>query len=203
MFIVLEGIDGAGKSTQIRFLTQLFQQHGHQVVNCADPGTTDAGIQIRQILLGRHEIKIAPKTELLLFMSARAQLVEEIIAPALAENKVVICDRFLLSSVVYQGHLGNILPETIWKLGEFVIDQSRPDLMIVLDLPAEVATQRSQGKPDRIESRGIRYLESVRRSFLAEAVKYPDLIKTVDATKSAQLVSQQVCDLVLGYLKSV
>lgn len=192
MFIALEGIDGAGKSTQIAAITQLCKRLGHGVTTCSDPGTTPAGTQIRQLLLGQHGIPIAPRTELMLFMAARAQLVAEIIEPALQRKSVVICDRFLLSSVVYQGYLGQIPPAEIWELGALVVKDTMPDVTLVLDLPAAVAATRSSAAPDRIESRGTDYLENVRRGFLREAAQHPQQIKVVDATQAADAVSQQI-----------
>lgn len=192
MFIVLEGIDGAGKSSQIAALTSLFQRYGHSVVTCADPGTTAAGMKIRELLLGQHEIAIAPRTELLLFMAARSQLVAEVIQPALDRNQVVICDRYLLSSVVYQGYLGQIPPEEIWQMGQLVVGSTVPEITLLLDLPASVAATRTSRQLDRIESRGQDYLENVRRSFLREAAKHPQAIQVIDATQSVAEVSQQI-----------
>ena len=190
MFIVLEGIDGAGKSTQIDALIQWFQRRDRDVVTCSDPGTTALGTQLRQLLLGDHQIPIAPRSELMLFMAARAQLVSEVIAPALAADRVVICDRFLLSSVVYQGYLGSIPPEEIWELGRLVVGSTVPDVTFVLDLPAEVAATRRSNAPDRIEARGLDYLENVRQCFLREARQHPDSIHVVDATRAAEQVSE-------------
>lgn len=204
MFVVLEGIDGAGKTSQIERLAEFLKAAGQHVTTCSDPGTTAAGAQIRQILLARQDIPLSPKTELLLFMAARAQLVQEVIAPALAANHSVICDRFLLSSVVYQGHLAvpsesagqphanAVTPEAIWQLGQFVIEKTRPDLIIVLDLPANIAAGRAKAKPDRIESRGSDYLEKVRQGFLTEARHYPDWIQVLDATQSPAEVAQAI-----------
>lgn len=200
MFIVLEGIDGAGKSTQIAALTQLFQRSGRDVVTCADPGTTALGTQLRQILLGDHQIPIAPRSELMLFMAARAQLVAEIIAPALAAGKVVICDRFLLSSVVYQGYLGSIPPEEIWELGRLVVGATLPEVTFVLDLPATVAATRRSKAPDRIEARGVDYLENVRQCFLREAAQETNSIHVVDATLDAEQVAKQMAQLVQSHL---
>lgn len=196
MFIVLEGIDGAGKSTQIAALQTFLQSTGHSVVTCADPGTTQAGLEIRRLLLGNHSIPIAPRTELMLFLAARAQLVAEVIEPARSRGQVVICDRFLLSSVVYQGHLGKIPPAEIWELGALVVGQSVPDLTVVLDLPATVAATRSSLAPDRIESRGADYLEAVRQGFLSEARQQPGKIRVLDATQPSDSISRQLIDLV-------
>jgi dTMP kinase len=192
MFIVLDGIDGGGKSTQIERLAGLLRDQGETVVCCADPGTTAAGLQIRQLLLNRADIALAPLTELMLFFAARAQLVAEVIAPALAAGQTVVCDRFLLSSVVYQGHLGQIPPAQIWELGRSLFGNCQPDLTLLLDLPVPVAATRTQRALDRIESRGAAYLESVRRAYLAEAAAQPDGIRVIDATPPAEAVARQI-----------
>jgi len=192
MFIVLDGIDGGGKSTQIERLAERLRARGETVVCCADPGTTAAGLQIRQLLLNRADIALAPLTELMLFFAARAQLVAEVIAPALAAGQTVVCDRFLLSSVVYQGHLGQIPPAQIWELGQRLFGDCQPDLTVVLDLPVSLAATRTQRTLDRIESRGAAYLESVRQAYLAAAAAWPEAIRIVDASPSADVVAEQI-----------
>jgi len=192
MFIVLDGIDGGGKSTQIERLAGRLRDQGETVICCADPGTTAAGLQIRQLLLNRADIALAPLTELMLFFAARAQLVAEVIAPALAAGQTVVCDRFLLSSVVYQGHLGQIPPAQIWELGQRLFGDCQPDLTLVLDLPVPLAATRTQRALDRIESRGAAYLESVRQAYLAAAAAWPDAIRIVDASPSAEVVAERI-----------
>jgi dTMP kinase len=196
MLVVLDGIDGGGKSTQIERLARHLREQGRSVVCCADPGTTAAGLQIRQLLLNRSDVPLAPLTELLLFFSARAQLVAEVIAPALRAGQTVICDRFLLSSVVYQGHLGQIPPAKIWELGRSMFSDSLPDLTIILDLPVEVAAARTQRALDRIESRGPAYLATVREAFLREAQANPESIQVVDATQTPECVAARIAELI-------
>lgn len=206
MFIVLEGIDGAGKSTQIdalaKWLETLPSSNGscHQVVRCADPGTTAAGTAIRNLLLNQTSTQIDPVAELMLFFAARAQLVSEIIAPALTSGKTVISDRFLVSSVVYQGHLGDIPPEKIWDQSQLVLQDCMPDLILVLDLPAKVAAGRGDGKEDRIESRGTDYLQKVGDAFRREAAGRPNLLKLVNATQSPEDVFSDIQKEVQAFL---
>jgi len=202
MFLVLEGIDGSGKSTQISRLAEWFRGQGQQVVCCSDPGTTPLGLQIRHWLLDSPHMPLAPKAELSLFFAARAQLIAEVIAPARLENQVVISDRFLLSSVVYQGHLGGLDPQTIWQLGNLLFAQHLPDLTIVLDLPARQSLKRTGGTPDRIEARGEEYLERVRQSFLAEAARTPQRIRVVDATAPVDDVANQLQLLIQEHWRS-
>jgi dTMP kinase len=123
-------------------------------------------------------------------------LIAEVIAPALQAGQTVICDRFLLSSVVYQGHLGQIPPASIWELGRALFRETLPELTIILDLPVEVAAARTQRALDRIESRGPQYLATVREAFLGEARANPQSIRVVDATGSPELVARQIAEVV-------
>lgn len=196
MFIVLEGIDGAGKSTQSQRLAEFLREQGRSVMCCADPGTTEAGLKIRQLLLQSVDVPLSATTELLLFFAARAQLIDEVIRPALHRGDVVICDRFLLSSVVYQGRLGAFSAQRIWDLGHRLFGECLPDLTIVLDLPVSVFVARTQRELDRIESRGPEYLEEVRAAFVAEAEEQPSQIKVVDAAGSPDSVASAIQSLV-------
>ena len=118
LFITLDGIDGGGKSTQIELLTNWLQQQGHSVQTFRDPGTTKLGTAVREILLHREDIPLANTTEMLLYMAARAQLVAELVQPALEQGHTVLCDRFLLANVVYQGYAGGLTVDAIWEVGK-------------------------------------------------------------------------------------
>src|SRR5690242_227605 len=131
LFLSLDGPDGAGKSTQLRLLADWLRGRGLPVTECTDPGGTDLGKQLRQILLG-YKGQMGLRCEALLFMASRAQLVEEIIRPALTLGHVVVCDRFLLANVVYQGHAGGLDPEELWQVGRFSTAGVQPDLALVL-----------------------------------------------------------------------
>src|SRR5437868_6589400 len=117
MFFSFDGIDGVGKSTQLELFVQWLRESGRDVVSCRDPGSTELGEAIRKILLADFETPIARRSEMLLYMAARAQLVEQVIRPALARGQVVVCDRFLLANVVYQGYAGGLDVETLWNVG--------------------------------------------------------------------------------------
>ena len=191
MFIVYEGVDGTGKSTQLSYSQKRLEESGHAVTVCRDPGSTSLGDRLREILLKRQELEIAPTSELFLFMAARSQLVEEVIRPALAEDRIVLCDRFLLSTVVYQGHAGGMEPETIWRIGESATGGLHPDLTLIFDTPIDVAMRRIGDRPDRMESRGEEYLARVRRGFLAESAQMKN-VEVIDASGDPAEIQDQV-----------
>lgn len=182
-FLSMEGMDGAGKSTQIQLLSHWLAEQGHRVVVCRDPGGTAISEEIRQILL-TTSAPVDMRTEMLLYMAARAQLVAEIIRPAIDRDEVVICDRFLLSTVVYQGHAGGLDPAMIWRVGTEGTGGLLPDWTGVLDLPLEESAKRRTGPADRIEQRSLEYYGKVRAGYLAEAERHPDRITLLNAMLS-------------------
>src|SRR5438034_6306321 len=192
MFFSFDGVDGTGKSTQIALLAEALRQRGREVVTCRDPGSTPLGERLRQILLDHHDTLIHRRSEMLLYMAARAALVEEVIRPALAAGKVVLSDRYLLANVVYQGHAGGLSPEDVWRVGEVTVAGVMPRLVFLLDMPAERAASRIQRAPDRMESQGLAYLEKVRLGFLTEAHHRPDSIAIIDADRPQQEIHADV-----------
>lgn len=184
-FLVLDGTDGCGKSTQIPLLRNALEQRGFSVVQTYDPGGTDIGEQIRKLLKYDAKGRMDVHTETMLFMASRAQLVSEVIRPALAEGKIVLCDRFVSSTCAYQGAGGYPVQE-ILKLAEYAIGQTWPDLTIVLDLPAEKGRHRtgvrngSQPAEDRFDSRSLDYYQRVREGFLALPKYYPSPVEIVN-----------------------
>lgn len=191
MFLSLDGVDGAGKTTQIERLAAWLRAAGREVVVCRDPGTTPLGDELRKILLHREDLGIDRRSEMFLYMAARAQLVEEVIRPALAAGRTVVSDRFLLANVVYQGHAGGLEPEILWQVGRVATGGLAPDLTLVLDLPLEAAAQRLGPVRDRIESRGAAYLQAVRDGFLAESRRQPR-IAVIDARGTPDEVFAQI-----------
>ena len=179
-FISLDGLDGAGKSTQSRLLADWLRTRGCDVVECADPGGTEIGDVLRQLLL-EHRGHMTLPCEALLFMASRAQLVAEVIRPALQAGKTVVCDRFLLANVVYQGHAGGLDPQKLWEIGLLATGGLEPDLTFVLDLPIDAAQSRRKTEADRMERRDGEYFAKVREGFLAEAWRRPERIRVVDA----------------------
>ncbi len=198
-FIVLDGPDGSGKSTQLALLAEHLAGYGAQVHRAHDPGGTVAGDHIRGILLDRHNSHLGPMCEVLLFMASRAQLIEEKVRPALAAGNVVLCDRFVSATVAYQGALG-VPAETIIQLGQFAVQGAWPDLTVILDVPVRVGMARigvprgKRKKPheptgrtlplfgDRMESRHLEYDQAVRRNFLklCKPGAYPGAVARVD-----------------------
>jgi dTMP kinase len=192
MFVSLDGVDGSGKSTQIRLLCDWLRSQGHDVVSCRDPGSTPLGEAIRKILLERHEMPIERGSEMLLYMAARAQLVAEVIRPALAAGKTVVSDRYLLANIVYQGHAGGLDPQAIRRVGGVATGGCQPELTIVLDMPPDAAAQRISRPRDRMEQQGAAFEQAVRAGFLAEAARQPERIVVVDANRAPQDVQDDI-----------
>lgn len=191
MFFTFDGIDGAGKSTQIRLFVDWLRGQGYSVTTCRDPGTTDAGEAIRAILLGA-DFRIDFRAEMLLYMACRAQLVQEVIRPALDRGECVVSDRFVLANVVYQGSAGGIDPDEIWKVGEIATQSLMPKLTFVLDIDPTVAAKRVGGNTDRLESRGIEYFTRVRNGFLEQATRFPDNHAVIDASEDIASIQSNI-----------
>lgn len=191
-FIVLEGIDGAGKSSQVEPLAAWLRDNGCSVTTCRDPGATPAGDAIRGILLDRHDLNLAPTAEMLLYMAARAQLVRDVIAPSLARGDWVVSDRYLLANVVYQGHAGGLDPDTIRKVGAIATGGIEPDLVLLLDVDLQTAAKRLSRPLDKLENRGDAYRARLRAGYLAEAARQPGHIAVVDATGDPDAVQARL-----------
>jgi dTMP kinase len=191
-FIVLEGIDGAGKSSQVEPLVAWLRGWGRAVTTCRDPGATAAGDAIRAILLDRHDLQLAPTSEMLLYMAARAQLVAEVIQPSLARGAWVVSDRYLLANIVYQGHAGGLDPDTIRQVGAVATCGLEPDLVLLFDVDLETAARRLARPLDKLENRGDEYRGRLRAGYLAEAARRPDRIAVVDATGDPAAVQASV-----------
>ncbi|MGA2256506.1 MAG: dTMP kinase [Thermoguttaceae bacterium] len=192
MFFSIDGGDGTGKTTQIDLFCQWLRQQGHEVVTCRDPGSTPLGEVIRDVLLHRHDLNIDRRSEMLLYMAARAQLVTELIRPALQAGKIVVADRYLLANVVYQGYGGGLDVQTLWEVGRVATGGLLPSLTFVLDLPAEVAATRIHRNPDRMEMQGLEFHTRVREGFLTEASRQPDQILVVDASRPINIVQEDL-----------
>ncbi len=191
-FLSLDGIDGTGKSTQCRLLAEWLRRRGLDVVQCADPGGTAVGTTLRDILL-HHRGELAPACEAFLFMASRAQLVAEKIRPALDAGRAVVCDRFLLANVAYQGYGAGLDVGQLWEIGRLSAGGIEPDLTIVLDLPPEAALKRRSRAPDRMEKRARDFHERVRQGFLAEARRRPEHVRVIDASGPIEVVHSLIC----------
>lgn len=191
-FVSLDGLDGTGKSTQARLLAEWLAAQKVPVTSCTDPGGTALGAELRRILLFGREHRIGTATEAMLFMASRAQLVEEVIRPALDRGEVVISDRFLLANVVYQGHAGGLSAADLWAVGRVATGGLEPDLTLVFDLPPDVAVQRRNRAADRMEAKGEEYFARVRTGFLYEVGMRPHLLRRIDAAPDADTVQRAV-----------
>jgi dTMP kinase len=181
-FIVLEGIDGAGKSSQVEPLVAWLRERGRTVTTCRDPGATPVGDAIREILLNRADLHLASTAEMLLYMAARAQLVADVIQPRLNRGEWVVSDRYLLANIVYQGHAGGLDPDTIRQVGAVATAGLEPDLVLVLDVDLDTAARRLARPLDKLENRGDAFRSRLRAGYLAEAAQRPDRVAVVDAT---------------------
>ncbi len=201
MFLSLDGIDGTGKSTQVRLLAEWLRGRGLTVTTCTDPGGTEIGAKLREILLHGRQTEMSLRTECLLFMASRAELVERMIAPALIRREIVLSDRYLLANVVYQGHAGGLPPDEVWALGRFAASDSMPDLTVVLDLPVATARARMGEKADRMESRDAAYFERVRKGFLSEAARDSARFQVIDASPSIEEVHSAIAGVIGTHLR--
>lgn len=193
MFVAFEGVDGAGKSTQVKLLGEHLERSGREVVICREPGGTSLGEELRRILLDPGSGDLQPEVEVLLFMAARAQLCNKIIRPELESGKAVISDRFLWSSVVYQGVVGGLGVEEVLSIGRVATRGLLPELTFLVDLdPAASHSGLDDG--DRMESRGIEFQRRVRDGFLALAEEFKDSFILIDGGASIDQVHQQVLD---------
>ena len=193
--VTLEGGEGAGKSTQIRLLQQWLLRAGLSVTLTREPGGTPLGEQLRNLLLDPTLGALTPSAEMLLFSAARAEAVQQVIRPALERGDVVLSDRFVDSSLVYQGYGLGLDLGFIRSVGRQVCAGVWPDLTLVLDLPPEVGAQRrsaARTRVDRIEARGPDYHLRVRRGYLDLAVHEPERVRVVDASRRAEAVQQEI-----------
>lgn len=192
MFIVMEGGDGVGKSTQLSLLQKDLEQRGYRVTVCREPGSTRLGEAIRHILLYERSVTIDRMSELLLFMAARSQVTSEVIRPALSRGEVVLADRFLLSSIVYQGYAGGLDVDSLWEIGRIATGDLRPDLTILLDMPTEESRRRLLGELDRLESESRFFHERVREGFMKEASRSESGIWVLPASQSVEELHRQI-----------
>ena len=188
LFLTLEGAEGVGKSTNIEFITQYLEQRGIEYVLTREPGGTQLGEKIRELLLAVHEEPMSELTELLLVFAARAQHLDKIIEPALAAGKWVVCDRFTDATFAYQGAGRGLSMETIGELESMVQGELQPDLTLILDLDPEIGMQRAgnRGELDRFEREQMSFFRHVRQGYLDIAQAEPERCTVIDAAKSLE-----------------
>jgi dTMP kinase len=196
-FITFEGPEGSGKSTQIKRLADRLRAQGREVVATREPGGTEIGEQIRNIVIHNSRgDEMCPEAELLLYTAARAQLVREVITPALRRGAVVLSDRYLDSSSVYQG-IGRHLPaDPVRQVNLFAVGGVMPDLTLVIDIPVEVSlariNQRASNLPDRMERVGPDFFQKIRDGYLALAREWPARVRVIDGTKSPDAIETEI-----------
>ena len=193
LFITFEGIDGCGKSTQINFLTERFAKMKKPVVKTEEPGGTAGSNEIRKILLRENNFQWSVETEALLFMAARNDHVEKVIKPSINDNKIVICDRFMDSTLVYQGMRSSRAKQL--SLDLFQLIAINPDITFLIDMEPEIALRRAlrrSTKEDRFENYGISFQSELRKNFLDIAHKNSDRIRIIDGNQTPEDVAAQI-----------
>lgn len=190
-FIVIDGPDGAGKSTQVARLAERIRSAGVPVTAVRDPGGTAIGDRIRAILLDKAHAEMAVACELMLYMASRAQLVAQTVRPALAEGHCVISDRYISSTVAYQG-AGGADTEAVRAVGELAVGGLWPELTVILDVPSDLGLGRLTGPADRMESKALQFHEKVREMFLAQANQQADRFLVVDGAGDVETVHERI-----------
>jgi dTMP kinase len=197
-FIVIDGPDGAGKSTQAALLGEYLRGCGAAIRAVRDPGGTAIGDRIRQILLDRAHGEMSVQCELMLYMASRAQLAAEVIRPALAAGMCVLSDRYISSTVAYQG-AGGVDPQAVLAAAKIAVGSTWPDLTVVLDLPSDVGLARAgrlTGGHDRMEAKGIEFHRRVREIFLDQARRQPERFVVIDAAGTPEHVQTRLREAV-------
>ena len=195
--ISFEGTEGCGKSTQIKGLAERLEAEGRTVLQTREPGGTPLGESIRHLL--QHDESgegMSPESELLLFAASRAQLTRERIAPALAAGQIVLCDRFMDSTTVYQGVARKLAPESVAAINAFAVGDVRPDLTILIDIPAAEGLKRvhrrAQGEFDRMEREAVEFFDAVRKGYLDLAATEPQRFLVLDGTQAVATLEEQI-----------
>lgn len=193
-FITFEGGEGAGKSTMLAFTRDWLVRAGFEVVVTREPGGTELGERVRELLLHAHELQMTAETEAMLMFAARAEHLERIVRPALEAGKTVLCDRFTDATYAYQGGGRGLAAERIAQLEAWVQGALRPNLTLLLDVPVNVGLKRAgaRGKPDRFERAPREFFERVRATYLERARREPQRVRVIDAGRSPAEVQQQL-----------
>ena len=202
LFITLEGIEGAGKSTVVDFIADFLSKEGHDVIKTREPGGTIIGEQIREILLKNENYTLTYNTELLLVFSARAQHIQEVILPALSSGKIILCDRFTDASYAYQGGGRGIDASRINLLEKWVQGDLRPNLTLLFDLDVSIGMQRTKKRSDadRFEREEINFFEKIRNTYLERAKNEPQRFRIINSASSLESVKEQIITILKDFL---
>lgn len=203
MFITLEGPEGCGKTSQLPGLADFLREHGYNVVTTREPGGTTIGDQIRKVLTNLENTELTPRSEILLFLAARAQLVEQVIKPALSEGKIVLCDRYGDSTLAYQGY-GHMLDlDALKRMLTFATDGLKPDLTLFLDIDVEAGLQRKikVDEWNRLDAYEVAFHQRVRDGYHRLIEEEPDRWVTIDASLSKLIVQSLMQQVVMERLK--
>lgn len=201
--ITVEGIEGVGKTTNVRFIQNYLTEKNIESIVTREPGGTLLAESLRQLLLNEHEEEISVKTEALILFAARAQHLHQVILPSLKDGVWVICDRFTDATYAYQGYGGSLSVDQIALLESFVQHDFRPDLTILLDSSVATAFQRVSARAqekDRMEQKSANFFEKVRQGYLTLAEKYPDRIKCIDASQPVQDVQAAIVSILQSFV---
>ena len=203
MFITLEGPEGSGKTSQIKELAAYLQSLGYEVLTTREPGGTDIGDQIRQVLVRLENQGLHPRTEILLFLAARAQLVEQVIKPALAAGKVVLCDRYGDSTLAYQGYGHGLNMDALRSMLAFATDQLKPDLTLLLDLDVETGLQRKRKEDEwnRLDAYALAFHQRVREGYHELCRQEPERWRVIDAMQPKEAVQLALRQAVMQFLQ--
>ncbi len=196
LFITFEGIEGSGKSTQLARVRTWLQAQGREVISVHEPGATPIGNRIRGLLLDPEATDMCDETEMLLFAAARAQLVREVVRPALSRGAIVLCDRYLHSSIAYQGWARKIGRERVLSINSAATDGLLPDQVILIDIPVDVAMDRARKRAglDRIEREDLAFHEAVRQGYLEERSLDSSLIALIDGDQEEETILLQIIE---------
>ena len=202
MFITFEGPDGCGKTTQAHLIVAALQARGEPVIYTREPGGTEISEQIRQVLLSTRNLAMQSETEVLLFSAARAQIVAELIRPALSAGKIVICDRYADSTLAYQGYGLGLDLEALRAITHFATGGLVPDLTVYVDVPVEVGLLRRQrGETNRLDQKSVEYHTRVRAGYLALARAEPHRWVGIDGTRAIEHVHQDILTRLCQFLE--
>ncbi len=197
-FISIEGGDGSGKTTASKYVINKLKEEGYDVMYSREPGGVDIAEQIRNVILDVNNTKMDTRTEALLYAASRRQHLVEVILPALQEGKIVICDRFIDSSLAYQGYARGIGIEEVMEINRFAIDDNMPDLTIYYDVDVEVGLSRisSRNNLDRLDKESLEFHHKVHDGYHIVCDMFPNRIKTIDANQSQQIVEEETYKLI-------